>query len=405
MIMLFFEIKKVFSKFKNKIAMVLLLIILIVTSILTMNRVEYVDTDGGRSSGAAAARKLRAEQNQWTGYLTEDVFTDVILENKQINSSPEAFSEDIMEQDKIYARKQGISDISNLMNYAFSEWRDYNYYIIDNLSAKEAKQVYQKRISSLKGYLESGEETFPDAQKKFLIERYENLKTPFYYEYFGGWSALLQNISTFLLMLALVIGFLVSGIFSDEFQIKADSIFFSSKLGRSKAVVSKVSAGFLIATVSYAVFVFFYTAIVLLMLGADGANCPIQLDLWRSAYNITFLQAYLLIVAGGYVGTLFAAILAMIVSAASRSTTTAVIVPFLILCAFPFLSRIITLPGVCSFFPDQLLEVYITVKEFNLVELGGKVMSVATVIIPAYLALCLVLLPALYQVYRKSQVK
>ena len=393
--MLFFEIKKVFSKFKNKIAMVLLLIILIVTSILTMNRVEYVDTDGGRSSGAAAARKLRAEQNQWTGYLTEDVFTDVILENKQINSSPEAFSEDIMEQDKIYARKQGISDISNLMNYAFSEWRDYNYYIIDNLSAKEAKQVYQKRISSLKGYLESGEETFPDAQKKFLIERYENLKTPFYYEYFGGWSALLQNISTFLLMLALVIGFLVSGIFSDE----------SSKLGRSKAVVSKVSAGFLIATVSYAVFVFFYTAIVLLMLGADGANCPIQLDLWRSAYNITFLQAYLLIVAGGYVGTLFAAILAMIVSAASRSTTTAVIVPFLILCAFPFLSRIITLPGVCSFFPDQLLEVYITVKEFNLVELGGKVMSVATVIIPAYLALCLVLLPALYQVYRKSQVK
>ncbi|MCI9005705.1 MAG: ABC transporter permease [Lachnospiraceae bacterium] len=403
--MLFFEIKKVFSKFKNKIAMVLLLIILIVTSILTMNRVEYVDTDGGRSSGAAAARKLRAEQNQWTGYLTEDVFTDIILENKQINSSPEAFSEDIMEQDKIYARKQGISDISNLMNYAFSEWRDYNYYIIDNLSAKEAKQVYQKRISSLKGYLESGEETFPDAQKKFLIERYENLKTPFYYEYFGGWSALLQNISTFLLMLALVIGFLVSGIFSDEFQIKADSIFFSSKLGRSKAVVSKVSAGFLIATVSYAVFVFFYTAIVLLMLGADGANCPIQLDLWRSAYNITFLQAYLLIVAGGYVGTLFAAILAMIVSAASRSTTTAVIVPFLILCAFPFLSRIITLPGVCSFFPDQLLEVYITVKEFNLVELGGKVMSVATVIIPAYLALCLVLLPALYQVYRKSQVK
>ena len=242
--MLFFEIKKVFSKFKNKIAMVLLLIILIVTSILTMNRVEYVDTDGGRSSGAAAARKLRAEQNQWTGYLTEDVFTDVILENKQINSSPEAFSEDIMEQDKIYARKQGISDISNLMNYAFSEWRDYNYYIIDNLSAKEAKQVYQKRISSLKGYLESGEETFPDAQKKFLIERYENLKTPFYYEYFGGWSALLQNISTFLLMLALVIGFLVSGIFSDEFQIKADSIFFSSKLGRSKAVVSKVALVF-----------------------------------------------------------------------------------------------------------------------------------------------------------------
>ena len=38
--MLQFEIKKVFSKFKNRMAMILLLIILIATSILTMNRVE-----------------------------------------------------------------------------------------------------------------------------------------------------------------------------------------------------------------------------------------------------------------------------------------------------------------------------------------------------------------------------
>lgn len=206
--------------------------------------------------------------------------------------------------------------------------------------------------------MNSGEETFTDAQKDYLIRQYENLKTPFYYEYVGGWSALLQNISTYILMLALIIGFFVSGIFSDEFQSKADSIFFSAKLGRNKAIVSKIGAGFLITTVLYAVFILLYTAIVLLALGADGANCPIQLDLWRSAYNITFFQTYLLIVAGGYIGTLFAAMISMIVSAVSRSTATAVIVPFLILCAFPFLSRIITLPGICSFFPDQLLEIY-----------------------------------------------
>lgn len=58
-----------------------------------------------------------------------------------------------------------------------------------------------------------------------MIQKYEELKTPFYYEYMDGWAALLQNISTFILLMALVIGFLVSGIFSDEFQSKADSIF------------------------------------------------------------------------------------------------------------------------------------------------------------------------------------
>lgn len=403
--MLKFEIQKVFSKFKNKIAMLFLLIILIATSTLTINRVEYRDVDGNASSGIAAARNLRAEKNKWAGYLTEDVFEEVIKENKQINNSKEALSQDISERDKAYAKKQGMLDIIGLINNSFSKWRDYNFYAIDSISTKESKQIYKKRTSLLKKYLNSGEEIFTDLEKEFLIRRYEDLKTPFYYEYIDGWSALLQNISTFILLLALVIGFFVSGIFSDEFQIQADSIFFSSKLGRNKAIVSKISAGFLITTVLYFVFVLLYTAIVLLMLGADGASCPIQLDLWRSAYNITFFQAYLLIVAGGYIGTLFAAIISMIVSALSRQTATAVIVPFVILCAFPFLSRIITLPGICSFFPDQLLEIYITIKEFDLIKLGGKIVSVATVITPVYMAACIFLLPILYCVYKKSEIK
>ena len=54
--------------------------------------------------------------------------------------------------------------------------------------------------------MDSGEETFTEEEQKFLIQQYENLKTPFYYEYADGWAALLQNISTFILILALVIG-------------------------------------------------------------------------------------------------------------------------------------------------------------------------------------------------------
>lgn len=403
--MLHFEVKKIFCKFKNRMAVMLLLVILIMTSILTINRVEYVDQNGYSSSGISAARSLRTEKNKWAGYITEDVLQEVINENTSINNSEEALSEDIQEQEKAYAKKQGISGIADVINSAFSEWRDYNGYAIDNVSVEEVKNVYEKRISTLKEWLDSGEETFTDSQRNFLIQQYENLETPFYYEYVNGWSALLQNISTFILILALIIGFFVSGIFSDEFQTKADSIFFSTKLGKNKAIFSKMGAGFLITTVFYTIFVLLYTFIVLLVLGADGANCPIQLDLWRSVYNITFFQAYLFIIAGGYIGTLFAAILSMLVSAITRSTAIAIIIPFIILCVFPFLSRIITLPQICSFFPDQLLEIYVTIKDFDLVELGGKVMSTVTVIIPFYIAACLLLQPILYRVYKKAEIK
>lgn len=404
-IMLRFEVKKVFSKSKNRIAVIVLFVILIITGVLTINRVEYVDESGNHSVGISAAKNLREAKNEWAGYLTEDTFRKVLEENRTINNSKEALSDDIEEQDKAYAKKQGISSIIDVINYAFSEYRDYNYFAADNVADDEVKTIYEKRISTLKDFLDSGEETFTEGERNYLIQQYENLETPFYYEYMDGWSALLQNISTFILFLALVIGFFVSGIFSDEFQTKADSIFFSTELGRNKGVLSKMGAGFVVASVFYVVFILLYTFIVLLVLGTDGANCPIQLDLWRSVYNVTFLQAYLLIVAGGYIGTLLASILTMLASALTRSTPTAIIVPFVVLCAFPFLSRIITLPGLCSFFPDQLLEIYLDIKDPGLITLGSKVMTIATVLIPVYAVICVLLQPVLYRIYKKAEIK
>ena len=403
--MLRYEIKKVFSKSKNRIAVIVLFVILVITSILTINKVEFVDENGNSSVGISASRDLREAKNQWAGYLTTDTLSKALEENKTINSSKEALSDDITEQNKAYAKKQGIVGIMDVIISAFSDYRDYNYYVTDQISDDEVGTIYERRISTLKNWLESGEERFTQAEKDFMIQKYEELKTPFYYEYMDGWAALLQNISTFILMLALVIGFLVSGIFSDEFQSKADSIFFSTRFGRSRGISAKVGAGFCITTGFYLMFVFLYTFIVLFVLGAGGANCPIQLDLWRSVYNITFLQAYLFIVLGGYIGTVFAATLAMIVSALTHSTPTAVIVPFIVLCAFPFLSRIITLPGLCSFFPDQLLEIYLDIKEAGLITLGSKVTTVATVIVPVYAVICLIFQPILYRVYQKVEIK
>ena len=381
--MLRYEIKKVFSKSKNRIAVIVLFVILAITSILTINRVEYVDENGNSSVGISAARDLREAKNQWAGYLTADTLSKVLEENRTINSSKEALSDDITEQNKAYAKKQGIAGIMDVIIYAFSDYRDYNYYVTDQISDDEVGTIYERRISTLKNWFESGEERFTQAEKDFMIQKYKELKTPFYYEYMDGWA----------------------GIFSDEFQTKADSIFFSARFGRSKGISAKVGAGFCIATGFYLMFVFLYTFIVLFILGADGANCPIQLDLWRSVYNITFLQTYLFIVLGGYIGTIFAATLGMLASAFTHSTPTAVIVPFIVLCAFPFLSRIITLPGLCSFFPDQLLEIYLDIKEAGLITLGSKVTTIATVIVPVYAVVCLIFQPILYRVYQKVEIK
>ena len=403
--MLRYECKKIFSRSKNRIAVLVMAAVLAVTSILTINRVEYVDENGQSATGITAAAKLRTTKNEWAGYLTEEVLQKALTENNRINQSAEAQSEDITEQDKAYAKKQGFVDIIDVISNAFSEYRNYDYFAANHVSVEDAGTVYERRIDVLKDWLDSGEEIYTQGEKDFLIHQYETLDTPFYYEYADGWKALLQNISTVLLILALIIGFLIAGIFSDEFQTRADAIFFSSKLGRGRAILSKIAAGLLTATVFYFVFTLLYTCIVLAVLGADGAGCPIQLDMWRSSYNITYFQAYLFIVTGGYIAVLLSSVLAMLVSALSHSTTVAVMVPFILLCAFPFLSRIITLPGLCSLFPDQLLQIYVDLRESSLFDLAGRVVTAPMVMIPVYTVISLLLLPVLYHAYKRTEAR
>lgn len=401
--MIQYEIKKIFSKPINRAALLAMAAILAVVCLLTFNSVFCTDEDGSHLSGIAAAKKLREMKAPWSGLLTEDVFAEAIQKDAEIRSSKEAQSDNIDEQNRAYAKTQGFADIRNLLNLAFSPYRDLDYSIADSLTEEDAKQVYEKRISALREFLDSGEEHFSEKEKAFLIGRYEALETPFYYEYMDAWAVLFPKVSTFILLLALVIGFLVSGIFSDEFQLKADSIFFSARLGRSKAIRSKIAAGFLVTTVLYAVFVLLYTVIVLAALGAGGADCPIQFQFWRCVYNITNLQAYLLIIAGGYIGTVFAMTIAMLVSAKTHNTALSATVPFLILCTFPFLSRIIPLPGICSLFPDRLMDVFNMLHDFTLYEVGGKVMDSVVILFPVYFLACLVLQPVVYGVYKRAE--
>ena len=121
--------------------------------------------------------------------------------------------------------------------------------------------------------------------------------------------------------------------FSGEFQLKANAVFYSSYYGRNKAVWAKVKAGAIIITAIYWAVMLLYTMLVLGILGVDGANCPIQSSMsgWKSIYNITNAQEYILIVLGGYLGCLFMQSLTMLVSAKTNSSVIAVIVPFILI--------------------------------------------------------------------------
>ncbi len=407
--MLRFEIKKVFSKTVNKIALLILVVALLVVSFFAVNSVDYVDENGTSTSGIAAARNLRNDKNQWSGYLTDNVLSEAILKNEEIIASPEYLSKDVKENDKAYAKMQGFSDIRTIINKAFCSFNEYDYYRANSVTSDEVRNLYERRITNLTEWLNSDEikDNFSKDEKEFLIAQYNELETPFYYEYSDGWKALLEYAPSIMMLLVLILGFLVSSIFSNEFQLKADSIFFSAKLGRNKAINAKMRAGFLIITAVYWGTMLIYSAVVLGSLGTDGANCMIQTGLggWKSFYNITCLQDYFLTMAGGYLGSLFILTLSMLVSAKTHSTTLAVTVPFILLFIPSFFSGISVLSKGLGLLPDQLLQVSQAVNLFNLYKIGGKVVGAIPIIMILYFILYCILLPMLYSVYQKAEIK
>ena len=409
--MLLFEVKKVLSKPLNKAALLILAAVLIIGSFLTIRDVKYIDADGNSSTGISAARHLQEEKNQWEGYLTEDVLKSVIQENTAVSTSPEAQSDDIQENNKATAMGQGISDIREMINLAFGEIDNYDYYRINSVSEDEVGSLYEQRIAGLKNYLNRDDvtEAFSEDEKEWLINKYESLDTPLYYEYADGWKALMdsQYLPTLMMITVLIIGFLVSGIFSDEFSWKADSIFFSAKLGRGRAVLAKMGAGFLITTVLYWSVVLLFGLIVLAVLGFGGGGCAVQTGVsnWNSIYNITYFQDYLLSTFGGYIGSLFIVTLAMLVSAKTHSTVFAITIPFILTCVPPFLGRLEAFARIMTLFPDQLLSINKNLEDFSLYHIGGNIFGGVTVIIPLYLILFCLVFPILFIVYRRTQIK
>lgn len=404
-----FEVKKVFSRRGNKVAFLILLAAIMVIFIQALGSILYVNSDGNVISGIAAAQNLRNDKKQWSGELSEEVLERVIAYNREINNSAENLSSDYRENNKAEAKKQGYQDIRDLLNITFSPIQAYDYFLIDSLSSDRVGELYEKRIANLEEWLDTDDKNreYSDAEKDFLLEKFRQLETPLYYTSADGWKTLLEYAPTIMLMVTIILGFFVSDIFTNEFQTKADAVFFSAKLGRSKGVSAKIRAGFTIITTLFWGAMLLYTVALLMAMGTDGAFCYIQTDPngWHSFYNITYLQAYLLTLLGGYLGCLFLLTLAMLASAKSRSPIVGVIIPFVLPALSSVLSGFSALRPFLKLWPDQLFQFSETLYTYDLYTFGGKVIGAIPVIFALYLVLYCILLPVLYHEYRKTKMR
>ena len=207
--MILFEIKKILSRTGSKVGILVLLITLAVTCYFAVTYTTYVDEEGNGHTGIAAVNNLREEKEEWTGLVTEDYLREVIRKNNEINAIYPYDPNDAVTSNRGYSLSQGFDDIKTLISCAFGEFRSYNYLRADCVTENEVGKLYENRIRNVKTWLESDEakDQFSEAEKAYIIDRYETLKTPFYYEPTDGWREALVYVITIIMMTMLVLSF------------------------------------------------------------------------------------------------------------------------------------------------------------------------------------------------------
>lgn len=413
--MLRYELKKMLGTFGGKLALVLYVVVIAFSCWLAVSGflnygTEWVNEEGQQENGLTAVHKRQEAQNKWEGYVNQEMLTKVIQENARINATPEAQSSNVRKRDIAFGWKQGFDPIRELINhFCAPNFRSYDYYRADGISGISEDTFYANRIKLLKDWLNDqsdvGYSRYSEAEKQYLISQYENLETPFYFDYFDGWYQLLEGSVYIPSMGILIFGFLLAGIFANEFKWKTDAIYFSTVHGRTRATSDKIKAGLLLVSVLYWAAMLVYSIFTLGYLGFEGGNCVIQFRVWKSPYNITMWQAWILCLMGGYVGNLFLSVLTMYISAKTKSSVIAVITPFVCLFIPSFLQGIADwLDVAVSMLPESLLLFYQNLGTFNLITIFGKVFRALDVCLPLYALLTMILVPVIYQEFRKKQV-
>ena len=410
-----YELKKMFGTFGGKIALFLYAAILLLSCWLAATGAlnlgtDWVNEQGEHETGISAIRKMRSAQNEWEGYLDQETLTRVIQENARINATPEGRSQNAQQSDIAFGWKQGFIPIRELINRSYaSNFRSYDYYKADGISVIKEETFYANRIRLLKDWLydksDVAYDLYSEAEKQYIISQYEELETPFYFDYHDGWYQLLENAGYIPALGVLILGFLLAGIFSNEFKWKADSIYFSTLLGRNKAISAKIKAGLILVTVLYWAAMLIYSLFTLCYFGFEGAGCVIQLRVWKSLYNITMWQVWILALVCGYIGNLFLATLTMFISAKTKSSVIAVTTPFVIMFIPSFLQGMADwLDVVVNMMPVTLLEFYQHLGTFNLITIFGMVYRTIDLCIPLYTILTVLLIPVIYHNYRRKQI-
>ena len=278
--------------------------------------------------------------------------------------------------------------------------QEYDESVLNQITEENVQEFYDTYHKNMEKMAEEYGKT--SVQKKYLEKKYNEIKLPVEYESYSSWDTMIMYVETYSIILAIIVGFICAGIFADDFQTKADAVFFSTKYGRTKAVKTKILAGIATTVMIYCMGIILLSVICFGIMGTSGMNTPYQMYQAYSIYIMSYGQYYLLTVVCGFIASMLAAVVSMLIAAKMHTISVAVCVPFFLYFLLPFIGR--ALSGYTTLFnliPTILTNVQASVKVPLIYQIGNCVFRQIPLVMVMYTVMAIALLPFIYKSFRR----
>ena len=284
------------------------------------------------------------------------------------------------EENAIYGTTlQPIDDIRGFIISVLTPDAEYDESVLNQITEENVQEFYDTYHKNMEKMAEEYGKT--SVQKKYLEKKYNEIKLPVEYKDKQEQAKDDQTKND---------------------QTKADAVFFSTKYGRTKAVKTKILAGIATTVMIYCMGIILLSVICFGIMGTSGMNTPYQMYQAYSIYIMSYGQYYLLTVVCGFIASMLAAVVSMLIAAKMHTISVAVCIPFFLYCLLPFIGR--ALSGYTTLFnliPTILTNVQASVKVPLIYQIGNCVFRQIPLVMVMYTVMAIALLPFIYKSFRR----
>lgn len=301
------------------------------------------------------------------------------------------------------------NQIQFLIMDAFSPAGEHDYDLIDKINPEEMKDFYQKRLEKVQVFLNNNDSdnNYTDKEKAYFIKMDEQIPVPFQMDYVTGWENVFENLPSLFLVIAFVIALSLAAVFAGEYQRGTDAIVLSTRYGRSKAIVAKLKASFIVSTGLIIFSIAIYTFLILGVFGFDGSGAHVQMIKFLAPVPYTVIETYLWTVLIGSLACLMAGALTLWFSSRMSNSFSVIVAAGVLLVGTQFIpdSKNSRLLGyLTDLLPGNMFDSFRKITGYEIFNIGGQLIPTYKIMVVFSIIAIALLIPFTYRAFKKHQV-